>query len=171
MMKSAGTKETIFFIKMFLAAVVMITGCKQKTKTGSRNAGEHWAEVKMQGVGMIYIDEVPCSSVLSEVDSGKGETEFHCYRVGFVDSLPAKAKDKKELDKGKYYQYDMHKDWVALIDGDSIRPVFYQPMIKKEMNKEESILVFEITKDKQADTLVYNDSYGLWGRRVIIKNK
>lgn len=160
----------IMFLQSAFIAVIVMTGCKQK-KSGNGMTEQHWAEVKMPGVGMIYVDEVSCSSVLSEVDSSKGETRFHCYRVGLIDSLPAKANDKKDLEKGKYYQYDMYKDWAALINGDSIRPVFYQPMIKKEINKEESILVFEIIKSKHADTLVYNDSYGLWGRRVIIKNK
>jgi hypothetical protein len=163
-------RRMMICLQVVFIAVIAMTGCKQKKNDREMNE-RHWAEVKMQGVGMIYVDEVSCSSVLSEVDSSKGETGFHCYRVGFVDSLPAKAKDKKDLERGKYYQYDIYRDWVALINGDSVRPVFYQPMIKREINKEEGVLVFEIIKNKKPDTLVYNDSYGPWGRQVIINDK
>ena len=131
---------------------------------------EHEAQIQREGAGMIYIDKIPCSTIIQSEDSD-GTTSFHCYRVGFIDSLAfGKAADKKSLDAGKYYQYDMQRDWVALINGDSSRPVFYQPRQRLENHRYEGVLVFEIPKDNEPDTLVYADSYGSWGTQTIIIN-
>lgn len=129
----------------------------------------HQAQVHKEGQGMIYVDEISCSSVMRSIDSNDGSSSFYCFRVGFIDSLAvAKAIDKKSLDAGKYYQYDMQKDWVALVNGDSSLPVFYQPRQRIENHRHEGILVFEV--DKEPDTLIYTDSYSTWGKQSIIIN-
>lgn len=146
--------------------------------TASRNAKKqnepqemHLIQVHKQGEGMIYLDKISSRSVMRDVDSIGSNTSFRCFRVGFIDSLAvAKAADKRSLDAGKYYQYDMQKDWVALINGDSSRPVFYQPRQRMENHRYEGILVFEVPLNKEPDTLVYTDSYSSWGKKVIIIN-
>jgi hypothetical protein len=145
------------------------TGCNSKGQSVPQEM--HQAQIQKEGAGMIYVDKISCSSVMRNEDSVGSNTSFRCFRVGFIDSLTiAKATDKKSLDAGKYYQYDMQKDWVALVNGDSLRPVFYQPRQRMENHRYEGILVFEVPRDKEPDTLVYADSYSSWGTQVIIIN-
>lgn len=155
-----------------ILVVIIITGCnrnEQKLNTASLQI--HWAEIRNKGIGMIYIDKVDCNTALEKADTIGNLTRFHCYKIGFIDSMPAQPIDKKQIEIEKYFQYEMYKDWIALVEGDSIQSVFYQSAIKKEKQKEEGVLVFEIDKNKQVDTLVYTDSYGSWGIQVIINNK
>jgi hypothetical protein len=152
-----------------IAAIVIATACN--TKKQNEVPEKHAVQIEKEGAGMIYVDKISCSSVIQSTDSAGSDTGFRCFRVGFIDSLAAaKAADKKSLATGKYYQYDMQKDWTILVNGDSVKPVFYQPRQRIENHRYEGILVFEIPKDKRADTLIYGDSYGAWGTQQIIIN-
>ena len=159
------------------SCVLMITGIMSIVIWSACNSARsnivaemHQAQIQKEGIGMMYVDKISCSSVIRSED-GAGNTSFRCFRVGFIDSLAvAKATDKKSLDAGKYYLYDMQKDWVALVNGDSSMPVFYQPRQRLENHRNEGILVFEAPRDKEPDTLVYADSYSSWGTQRIIIN-
>ena len=166
-MKGVKKMKWTLLLAGSVAGIVCI-GCNDKGQNEPQEM--HQAQIQKEGAGMIYVDKISCSSVLRSEDSA-GNTSFRCFRVGFIDSLVvAKATDKKNLDAGKYYQYDMQTDWVALINGDSSRPVFYHPRHRMENHRNEGILVFEVPRDKEPDTLVYADSYSSWGTHVIIIN-
>jgi hypothetical protein len=161
-------RSLVLSIVVVISAMSWLVSCSSAQSTMLTE--KHEAQVQREGIGMIYTDNIPCSSVI-RTENGDGSSSFHCFRVGIIDSLAvAKPADKKSLEAGKYYQYDLQNDWVALINGDSTRPVFYQPRQRMENHRYEGILVFEIPKDKVADTLVYTDSYSSWGTQLIIIN-
>jgi hypothetical protein len=169
MRKTINMKMNIVSLTFLLAASGLFYSCKEVKQTHATR--KHLASVNNRGIGMIYVDKISSGAVIKTSDS-TGDTEFYCYLVGFVDSIiTMKPKDNKDLATGKYYQYDMQHDWMALANGDSIKPVFFQLKQKFEQNKYEGILVFEAMKGKEPDTLVYTDSYGSWGsRQFIIQN-
>lgn len=140
-------------------------------KQDKQVAERHAVEINSEGRGMIYADRTDCRTVLQEVDTVNSETVFHCFRIGFFDSLSvAKATDQSSLEEGRYYQYEMEHDWRILVNGDTVKPVFYQPRQKLQVQRNEGVMVFEVPKTKQIDTLLYNDSRGEWGTKKIIIN-
>jgi len=163
-MKALGRK-----IYVLTVILVVFIACGKKPK--SQVTEKHEIEVNNEEKGLMYADRTDCRTVLQEVDSLGSKTIFHCYRVGFLDSLMiAKATDQKSVEEGKYYQYEMQYDWCILVDGDSVKPVFYQPRQKMETQRNEGVLVFEVPMTQQLDTLIYTDSRGEWGiRKIIIK--
>jgi len=125
---------------------------------------KHMAETGWAGSAGVYADRIPNKVVLREDGGDRGATVFYCLRVGLYDS--ADVADKNiEAAREKYYQLDMYKDWVLLNGGDSIAPVFYQPVPHKMDKLTEQVLVFEVPRDFQASTLVYKDPYKLFGNR------
>ena len=152
-----------------VSMVLTIAACNSKKKIEIKE--NHEGQVQKEGTGMIYVDNISCNSVMQGSDSAGSNSAFQCFRVGFIDSLVvAKAADKKSLEAGKYYQYDVQNDWTILVNGDSVKPVFYQPRQRVENHRYEGILVFEITGSEKNDTLIYNDSFGTWGTQQIIIN-
>jgi hypothetical protein len=147
----------------------LLIACGPKKETTVQET--HEIEIKKPGEGMIYLDKIDCKAVVQEVDSAGSETIFHCFRVGFTDSLElAKPTNKQTMATNIYYQYNMQEDWVMLINADSVKPVFYQPRQKLERHRFEAILVFEVPKYKTTDTLIYTDSYGAWSiQKMILK--
>jgi hypothetical protein len=123
----------------------------------------HQVQVQREGIGAIYVDEIPCNAVVRQ-DSTDDNYCFRCYAVGFVDSLLlANATGKKTTETGKYFQYDMQYDWTALVNGDSVKPVFFHVKQGFKEYRQEGVLVFETPRNKKPDLLLYNDSYGPWG--------
>jgi hypothetical protein len=149
--------------------MIFMNACVSKKQ--GKPVERHAAEINNKGIGMIYADKIPCNAVMQETRDTGSHTVFHCYRIGFIDSLfVAKATGKKDLDAGKYYQYGMEKDWVALVNGDSLTPVFFQPKERFEEQRHEAVIVFETPGDKEPDTLIYKDSYGAWSTQQLILN-
>ena len=159
-------------ILIVTAAISVIAWYGCDTKAAKKETGLkeiHNAEIRDRSGGLMYVDRVSCDAVLQEQDTAGSNTEFHCYLVGFVDSsVVAKAADKQSEEAGKYFQYKMDKDWSVLVNGDSTKPVFFQPKNKHENHRNEGVIVFEVPKNKTQDTLVYNDSYGSWSTQEII---
>jgi len=162
-------KNCVLLITGLVSGAIWFSACN--SAKSNVVAEKHQAQIHKEGEGLIYVDEVSCKTVILDEDSAGSLTSFHCFRVGFIDSLAvAKAQDKKSIETVKYYQYDMQNDWTALINGDSSKPVFYQPRQRIENHRYEGILVFEIPKDKTPDRLIYSDSYGTWGVQQLIIN-
>jgi len=162
-------RNCVLLISGIVSCVIWLSACN--SAKSNIVTEQHQVQIQKEGTGVIYIDKISCSSVIRSEDTAGSKTSFRCFRVGFIDSLAiAKATDKKSLDAGKYYQYDMQNDWVALVNGDSTRPVFYHPRQRMENHRNEGILVFEVPRDKEPDTLVYADSYSSWGTQIIIIN-
>jgi hypothetical protein len=151
----------------------IINGCTDgKAKTVKIESVEkHEAQIQSPGAGMIYADKIACDAVMRNTDSNRTGA-FHCYLVGFIDSLGiAKAQDKKTLETGKYYQFDVQNDWMAMIQGDSVMPVFYQPKQRLESHRNEGVLVFEMKDGKGPDTLIYKGSSSNgWGPQQLVIN-
>jgi hypothetical protein len=156
----------IILLGMFLSFCSCMGKHSSKLAFG---VGSHEIEVREKGIGMIYLDRVPNSKVMRENSNTKG-TKFYSYLVGFQDSSLI-TDNKKKLERERYFQYDMYRDWVMLMNGDSLRPVFFQPLPQKIQQAEEGILVFEIPYNKVSDTLIYTDSYGSWGQHQIYLNR
>jgi len=170
--KNRGINE-VLFIAGLIVVLNTLDGCSnpadKKDKAGP--AETHQAQVQNPEAGMIYADKIACSKVMQGADSSRGNAVFHCYLVGFIDSLTiAKAGDKKDIEAGKYYQYDVQRDWIALVQGDSVIPVFYEPRQRIEHHRHEGVLVFETKNGKEPDTLIYKDSYSSWGTQQLIIN-
>lgn len=159
------------YISLFvLISAIVLIGCNttgKKTKPAERK--KHWIEIGLQGEGMMYLDGVPNGMVMQETKADSS-THFCSFLVGFQDSSMT-IDEKKEEKKEQYYQYEMYKNWKAIVNGDSISPVFYQPKIRLQKQTDEGILVFELPQGKEADTLVYKDTYGPWGTQQIILNQ
>jgi hypothetical protein len=156
-----------------LVLLIALNGCSSMDHTSQNMATEtHQAQVRRERTGMIYIDEIPCNNLVRE-DTIDGNYCFRCYTVGFVDSLLLEsATGKKTTKTGKYFQYDVQHDWTALVDGDSVKPVFFHPKQVFKEYRNEGILVFETLLNKKPDLLLYNDSYGSWGAQQFrISNK
>ena len=156
-------------ILIYIAVVMSFISCQDKIqKAVPAPEAKHYLEIRERGVGMITLDKVPNKMVMQ--DNGDNNGSFFSYKVGFLDSTLITDK-KKLMDIGKYFQYDMYKDWVVLVNGDSIRPVFFQPEIKKIAQLNEGVIVFEIPSRIEPDTLLYMDSYGAWGAHQLFLNK
>lgn len=158
-------RQMVAALVLVVSVIAIATGCS--THAGPATIEEaHEAYVMHRGSGMIYLDRVDCKRVMQE---GEASGVFHCYKLGFVDSLvTAKPKDKSDEKAGKYFQYDMQRDWVAISGGDTLRPVFFEPVLRHELHRTEGILVFESLNGKAPDTLIYTDSFGSWGTQQFI---
>lgn len=159
------------FVLCMSAGISFLTGCESNAGS-DKKAGvteRHQVQVQKKGEGMIYVDKVPCNAVMRTADSSGSVAGFQCYLIGFIDSLPhAPAADKKDIATGKYYEYDMQYDWTALANGDSLKPVFFQPKQKLQTHRSEGILVFELADGREPDTLIYKDSHGAWGVQKLL---
>jgi hypothetical protein len=114
----------------------------------------------------LYLDRLDNRAVLQHADT-TGQTTFCSFLVGWRDSL--KVTDaKRVMEKEKYIQYSMQRDWSAIIAGDTLRPVFLQEKPYLDGELREMALVFEIPGNYHADTLVYRDTYGTWGTQVFV---
>lgn len=139
--------------------VMCLPACREAV-TQAKPVVRHLAERHQNGA-TIYIDKVDSRRVM-KADSSEA---FTAYKIGFTDSLPH---DKKyERDRTVYYDFRMANDWKAVIDGDSIRPVFYQPVTGLNNMVYEGIVVFELPAGRQPDELIYDDSFSDWQRQII----
>lgn len=151
---------------IFFACAGLLFSCKAK-KASEAPAVKHLAEAGWRGSAGIYADRLPNRAILKEEGSDTGRSAFYCVRVGFYDS--SHAIDAAQVAaKEKYYQLEMYKDWVLLCDGDSVAPVFYQPVPRKENQLTEQVLVYEIPKGVHPLSLVYKDPYGLLGDQHVL---
>jgi hypothetical protein len=152
-------------VAVLLLAIAM--GCN--SSAGKMPTEQHAASIHSAGSGMIYVDKIDCQRVMQAGDGSAAA--FHCYQVGFIDSLVmAKARDKKDEEAGKYFQYDMQNDWSAVVDGDTLLPVHFETKLRRQNHRNECIVVFE-HEGKTPDTLLYNDSFGSWGTQLFIINR
>ena len=124
----------------------------------------HMAQTGWIGSAGAYADRIPNKAILKEDGGDSGSTVFYCLRIGLYDSTGS-SDGKLEAAREKYYQLDMYRDWVLLDKGDTIVPVFYQPVPRRMDKLTEQVLVFEVPRGFQPSTLVYKDPYKLLGNR------
>ena len=148
--------------------LVLFCSCTQNhKKTAGIIAQKHAVEIQKKGIGWIYLDRVSNEVVMLKNGGDSNSNHFVSIKVGFKDdNLIADRSVAKE--RGLYYQYGMEKDWVALVQSDSITPVFYQPLEQRMQQLHEGILVFEISQGRFPDTLCYKDALGIWGKQMVV---
>ena len=125
---------------------------------------KHMAQTGWRGSAGAYADRIPNKAILKEDGGDSAATVFYCLRIGLYDSTGS-TDTKLESAREKYYQLDMYRDWVLLDKGDTIAPVFYQPIPRKMDKLTEQVLVFEVPRGFRASMLVYKDPYKLLGNR------
>ncbi|PZR26533.1 MAG: hypothetical protein DI535_14080 [Citrobacter freundii] len=158
------TKKRYAFV-ICLAGMVICVACGSSASRPARQQQAHWAEVNNPALGSLYADEVDPARVMQVTDSGT--TKFVAYKIGLrEEKIP--ANNQYMLDRGKYLQFDMQHDWSLKSQSDSFGVVFFQPVVKKIDQVDESILIFEIPAGVTPDTLIYQDSFGGWGTQKII---
>ena len=118
---------------------------------------------------VLYLDRLDNRVVLAVADTA-GPTTFRSFLVGLRDSL-GMTDGKRLQEREKYLQYDMQRDWTAIVGGDSLKPVFFQERPHLDGLSREGALVFEVPRGQRTDTLVYRDTYGDWGTQVFVLNE
>jgi hypothetical protein len=148
--------------------LVLFCACTQNHKASAGVIPQkHTAEIQKKGIGCIFLDRVSNAMILKENLGDSNSNRFVSIKVGFKDdNLIADRSVAKE--RGLYYQFGMEKDWVALVQNDSITPVFYQPLEQRMQQLHEGILVFEISQGRFPDTLCYKDALGIWGKQMVV---
>ena len=148
--------------------LLLMLACN-KSKSVQSSILRHDVEI-VKDAGMLYVDKVPNSVVMQNPETDSVKTVFQSFLVGFKE-YAAEAEPQTALARGVYFQYRMSQDWVALINGDSIRPVFSQSKVAVSQLITEQYIVFEIPKGTSVYTLVYRDSFGPWEeQKITFKN-
>ena len=146
---------------------LLLTACGNPQSTVA--VKQHLAAVSRPGE-ILYVDHLDNRVVLKEEAAAGSTTVFCSFLVGWQDSTLQTDK-KKSLAREKYFQYDMQKDWTALVKGDSLHPVFFQEKSGLNSQLKEGALVFEVPAGEQPDTLIYKDSFGGWDQQVLVLAK
>jgi len=152
-------RKWIFWIAIFCL------GCKGRAKAPA--PVKHLAMVHQRG-STLYVDRLDNRVVLQSADTS-GSTHFCSFLIGWKDSVLS-ADAARRLETEKYFQYSMQQDWSAVVDGDTLRPVFFQEKAGLNAQLKEAAMVFEIPKGHRADTLVYRDTYSAWGTQIFVLN-
>jgi hypothetical protein len=150
-----------------LGFMLLVSACH--SVTAMPEAPVHHQAMISRGGESIYLDRVSNASVMKEIVDSNAKTIFCSFLVGWQDSTVNTDKDQQR-NREKYFQYDMQKDWVALVKGDSLYPVFFQERPGLNQQFKEGIMVFELPRDATPDSLVYKDSFGSWGKRLFVLN-
>lgn len=153
---------------IIVACLLAVTaaGCNSVHRQPPPAGRVHFAERKRPG-SLLYLDKVS-NSVVMKTETRSGGTFFCSYLVGLQDSMV--MDQARQVASQRYFEYDMSRDLKLLVRGDSIAPVFFQPIPKLNNLVKEGIVVFELPKNSLADTLVYRDSFGDWGTQLVMLN-
>lgn len=127
---------------------------------------KHMTQLKVPGKGEISVDPFEIGKIL---DTVQGTANFIAYQVEFKPAVSNLAKEQEEL--AIYYQYQMASDWRLVAAGDTIKPVFSQPVTKLSTDTYTVILVFEDREFNQNGKLLFEDSRAIWGKQQVLINK
>jgi hypothetical protein len=154
-------------VSALLLYVLLLWSCNKPGKATDLPGKEHWIEITRPSVGAMYIDSIPLQSVMKVSKNKEPDQKFKAYLIGFSDSVVLKDK-ADQINRNKYYQYDLQHDWTAITGGQELKPAFYQPRTSIADGLHEGIIVFELSENRHPDTLVYTDSFGSWGKQKFI---
>jgi hypothetical protein len=148
-------------MRMLCAFVLLVfIACHSRTAPARRT--EAHLVLRSRPGAALYLDRADPGSVM---EAGTDAGHFACFRIGWVDSAAT-----TEVEKLRYFQYRVQNDWRALAAGDTLLPVFFQERPGLDQRVHEGVMVFETPAGRQPDTLVYRDSYGSWGKQMIVLN-
>jgi len=145
-------------LAMLFIVLIQGTSCRQPNKPVASLPEKHMAQVKKQNGVMLYADRISNKAIL-RTDSVNTSTVFCSYKIGVLDSSLATLDKKQQLLWGKYFDFEMQKNWTALVNNDSIPAVFFQGLPQKSSYMREAVVVFEVPKGSNPDTLIYNNTY------------
>ena len=151
-------------ILLCVAAGLLLLSCHLRQHPFNP-AEKHQAAVKRPGA-MLYVDRADNRMVMQATPGLAGN--FSSFRIGWADSLTAAEPNRQ---KERYFQYQMQQDWRALVNGDTLYPVFFQEKPGLNQQLKEGVIVFENAQGVQPDTLVYRDSFGNWGTQIFVLNR
>ena len=153
--------ELFFLVLIFFAAAC------QRRPSAQALPEDHMIMVRQPGAA-LYIDRLDNRAILQRADT-TGPTTFCSFLVGMRDSLPGNDA-KRAMEREKYIQYGMQQNWAGVINGDSVRPLFLMEKPHLDQRLREAAMVFEIPRGRRLDTLVYRDTFGIWGMHVFVLN-
>jgi hypothetical protein len=162
----SGSGPTRRHLMVSLLSISLLAACHSHT-TPVALSERHMAGRSERGY-FLYVDRADNRMVLQQASAATGH--FSSFSIGWIDSLAA-TDHNKAADKERYFQYGIQNDWVALVDGDTLRPVFFQEKPSLTDTRREGILVFETSTGKSPDTLIYKDSFGAWGVQLFALNR
>ena len=154
----------IIIITVVSFCLLLATRCTNhaRAKQNAVTSKPHWLSVNNPAGDRLYIDSVPASAAITTLGAGDANTSFRCFVVGFEKKKI--AQDDKEKKAWQYFlQYQMPQQWAALVDGDSLSTVYYEPRVKVQEQRDECLLVFEVPKSRPISAFVFRDSIYAWG--------
>ncbi len=151
-------------ILLCITAGLLLLSCHSR-QPSIYPAEKHQAAVKRPGT-MLYVDRADNRMVMQATPGSAND--FSSFRIGWTDSLTALGANRE---KERYFQYRMQQDWRALVNGDTLYPVFFQEKPGLNQQLKEGVIVFENAQGVQPDTLVYRDSFGNWGTQIFVLNR
>lgn len=156
-------------ILMSVVGLLWMTESCNHPASAAASPVRHQVEIEKNG-SVLYVDQVESNRILKQEEETNTKGSFASFKIGLNNSFPFNSKREKEW--GVHFEYNMTRDWVALIEGDSLSPVFFHPVIGLNTKTREAILVFELPAGaRQPDTLIYNDSFGTWQQQIIPLNQ
>lgn len=146
-----------------MALAILAAACKDQNPPRKK----HELEIFKPG-RFFYLDQVKNKQVMQISDAAE-DKGYASYLVGFLDSnwVPDPQQPKKEDERQTYYRFNMQDRWRAVLNGDSLIPVFYQPVPQTDKRLNAGVLVFQLPEGIRPDTLVYRDAADGWDNMTI----
>lgn len=158
-MKTRMKNRSIVLVLLFSQAVA----CKDQHPIRNK----HELEIFKPG-SLFYLDQVKNKQVMQISDPAE-DKRYASYLVGFLDSnwMPDPQQPRKEEDRLNYYRFHMAEKWRAIVNGDSLIPIFYQPVPQIDKKLNSGVIVFEVPDGQRPDTLVYSGTEDGWDNMTI----
>src|SRR5579871_1464365 len=119
------------FLVGAIVALVLTAYCHLPS---SKHPPAHLAMVKQAGE-TLSIDSLD-NKVLLGKDNPSIPTTLRCFLITWADDLD-NGDELGMICRDSYFQYRMQQDWVALVGGDSIRPVLFRnkPLLNRHLRQ------------------------------------
>ncbi|QEC44788.1 hypothetical protein [Pseudobacter ginsenosidimutans] len=146
-----------------LLLLILAAACKETTPARKK----HELEIFWPG-SFFYLDQVKNKQVM-QIKDAEEDKLYASYLVGFHDSAwaPDPQQPKKAEERQVYYQFNMSNNWRAIVNGDSLLPVFYQPVPNADNKVNAGVIVFQLPEGTRPDTLVYRNAGDGWENMII----
>lgn len=143
-----------------------IAACNGKKMPQAVEGKRHQFEIVNSNGELLYVEQISNDRFIHSVDSITGNTQFISFLIGIRSSRIETDKEHYQASQ-KYFQYDLIHDWYLKINGSSFYPVLFEPKVQINKQQSEGVLIFEVPRQQNVDTLIYHDSFGSWGEQKI----
>lgn len=143
--------------------LILAASCKEANPARKK----HELEIFRPG-SFFYLDQVKNKQVM-QIKDAEEDKLYASYLVGFYDSTwaPDPQQPKKTEERQVYYQFNMSNHWRAIVNGDSLLPVFYQPVPNADNKVNAGVIVFQLPEGIRPDTLVYKSAADGWENMIV----